>query len=119
MFKSTKQNLKYTIYGYKGKQVRDNIHARDLVNCFWFFFLKPKVGEVYNIGGGRQNSCSIIEAINLINKITGKKLKYTLSKKNRTGDHIWYITNNSKFKKHFPKWKITYSLKDIIKEMNN
>ena len=118
LFKAIKNNMKYTIFGYKGKQVRDNIHAKDLAKGFWYFYLKPFPGEVYNLGGGRQNSCSIIEAINLIQKITNKKLSYSISKQNRVGDHIWYITDNSKFKKHYPLWKINYSLKKIIQEMN-
>ncbi len=119
LFKATKYNKKYKIFGYKGKQVRDNIHAIDLVNCFWNFYLKPRYGEVYNIGGGRQNSCSMIEAIELIEKKTKKKLNFKYQNQNRTGDHIWYITNNKKFKKHFPKWKIKYSLENIIEKMNS
>ena len=118
LFKATKENIKYKIFGYKGKQVRDNIHAKDLVNCFWNFYLKPKYGEVYNIGGGRKNSCSILEAIDLIEKQTEKKLRCSYVKKNRTGDHIWYITDSRKFKKHYPNWKIQYSLKKIIREMD-
>ena len=119
LFKATKNNMKYTIFGYNGKQVRDNIHASDLVNCFWNFYLNPRYGEVYNIGGGRRNSCSMIEAIELIEKKTKKKLNFKYQKQNRTGDHIWYITNNRKFKKHFPKWKIKYSLENIIEKMNS
>ena len=118
LFKATKNNIKYKIYGYKGKQVRDNIHAKDLVSCFWNYYLKPKKGEVYNIGGGRENSCSILEAIDLIEKKVQKKLNFSFVKKNRTGDHQWYITSNKKFKKHYPKWKIKYSLKKIIEEMD-
>jgi len=118
LFKAVKNGKKYNIYGYKGKQVRDNIHASDLVNCFWQFYLKPRKGEVYNIGGGRSNSCSIIEAVELIQKITKKKLKFKLLRKNRKGDHLWYISNNKKFQKHYPNWKIKYSLEKIIKKMN-
>lgn len=118
LFKATKDGIKYKIYGYKGKQVRDNIHAKDLVSCFWNYYLNPKKGEVYNIGGGRENSCSILEAIELIEKKVRKKLNFSFDKKSRTGDHKWYITNNKKFKKHYPKWKIKYSLKRIIEEMD-
>ena len=118
LFKTIENGKEYNIYGYKGKQVRDNIHAYDLASCFWQFYLKPRKGEVYNIGGGRKNTCSIIEAIELIQKITKKKLKFKISRKNRTGDHLWYISNNKKFKKHYPKWKIKYSLEKIIKKMN-
>jgi len=109
--------IPYTIFGYKGKQVRDNIHAYDLVNCFWNFFKNPKKGEVYNIGGGRKNSCSIIEAIRIIEKITKIQMLIMYSKKNRIGDHIWYISSNSKFKKDYKAWNIKYSLKKIIKDI--
>jgi CDP-paratose 2-epimerase len=117
LVKSVIQNKKYTIFGYKGKQVRDNIHSYDLINCFWEFIKKPTPGEVFNIGGGRSNSCSIIEAIKLIEKKTGKKLNYSLSGQNRTGDHIWYITDNSKFQKKYNRWKIKYSLDSIIDQI--
>lgn len=108
----------YTIFGYKGKQVRDNIHSWDLVNMFWNFHQNPKQGEVYNVGGGRENSTSILEAINKTNGILGTKWdKYTISEENRVGDHMWYITNYDKFKKDYPKWGITISLDDTIKEI--
>jgi len=107
----------YTIFGYKGKQVRDNIHAYDLVNMFWHFHKKPKQGEVYNAGGGRESNISMIEAISKIEKITGKKAKVAYSKENRVGDHMWYISNLSKFKKQYPKWKITYTIDRILEEM--
>ena len=108
---------KYNIFGYKGKQVRDNIHSYDLINAFWHFHLKPKKGEVYNIGGSLKNSCSIIEAIKLIEKITNQKMIYSFKQKNRIGDHICYITDISKLKKDYPKWKINYSLKQIIEQI--
>lgn len=108
---------KYKIYGYKGKQVRDNIHSKDLVSAFWEFYNKPRKGEIYNLGGGRNNSCSILEAIKYVEYLSGKKMKYFLSKKNRKGDHIWYITNNHKFKRHFPTWKIKINLNKIFKEI--
>lgn len=107
----------YKVYGYKGKQVRDNIHSSDLVNMIWEFIKKPSRGEVYNVGGGIKNSCSILEAINLIENITKKKMKYKIIKQNRIGDHIWYITNLKKFKKSYPNWKLKYSLKKIISEI--
>lgn len=119
LFKSINENIPYTIFGFKGKQVRDNIHAYDLASCFWRFYQKPRKGEVYNLGGSRKNSCSILEAIKLIEKITKKKSRYKLSKDNRTGDHIWYISDNSKFVKHYPGWKITKSLSKIILEMKD
>jgi CDP-paratose 2-epimerase len=111
-------NKPYTIFGYKGKQVRDNIHSFDLVNMFWEFHQNPKKGEVYNVGGGRNNSTSILEAIDTINEIAGTNWKnYTISEENRIGDHIWYITDLSKFKKDYPNWDITISLRETIKEM--
>ncbi len=108
---------KYNLIGYKGKQVRDNIHSYDLVNCFWEFFKKPKFGEIYNTGGGRFSNCSILEAISIIEKITGIKIKKKIIKTNRVGDHIWYISSMSKFKKHYPRWKQHYSTQKIIKEL--
>ena len=107
----------YKVYGFKGKQVRDNIHSSDIVNMIWEFIKKPSKGEVYNVGGGKQNSCSILEAINLIEKITKKKMNYKILKQNRIGDHTWYITDLRKFKKKYHKWKIQYSLKKIISEL--
>ncbi len=111
------RQIKYNIFGYKGKQVRDNIHSYDLVNAFWHFHLKPKKGEVYNIGGSSKNSCSILEAIKLIEIMTKKKMIYSFKQKNRIGDHICYISDISKLKKHYPEWKIKYSLKEIIKQI--
>jgi len=108
---------KYKIIGYKGKQVRDNIHSSDLINCFWEYCKNPKKGEVYNIGGGRQNSCSIIEILNMIEKKLKLKIKTKIIKKNRVGDHQWWITDFSKFKKDYPNWKIKKNLETIIDEM--
>lgn len=111
-------DMPYTIFGYKGKQVRDNIHSFDLVNMFWHYHQNPKCGEAYNAGGGRNNSCSILEAIDLINKKLSKNWdKYTISDKNRIGDHIWYISNLSKFKTHYPEWDITNTLDNTLDEM--
>jgi CDP-paratose 2-epimerase len=108
----------YTIFGYKGKQVRDNIHSFDLVNMFWNFHQNPKQGEVYNCGGGRENSTSILEAIDTINKISGTNWSnYTLSDDNRIGDHIWYISDLTKFKTHYPDWDITIGIEETIKQM--
>ena len=111
-------NKSYTIYGYKGKQVRDNIHSWDLVNMFWHFHLNPKKGVVYNAGGGRENSTSILEAIDSINRIVEKNWSdFTISEKNRIGDHIWYISNLSKFKNDYPDWNITISLDETLRQM--
>tara|TARA_B100000941_G_C28503156_1_gene555576 strand:- start:818 stop:1861 length:1044 start_codon:yes stop_codon:yes gene_type:complete len=107
----------YNIIGYSGKQVRDNIHSFDLINCFWHFFKKPRIGQVYNVGGGRKSNCSIIEALDQVEKSTGKKIKKKFIKENRVGDHIWYISNMKKFKSHYPKWKQEYSGKRIIEEL--
>lgn len=108
----------YTIFGYKGKQVRDNIHSSDLVNMFWHFHMNPKKGEVYNAGGGRENSTSIIEAISTINRIAGTEwTNWTLSDENRIGDHIWYISDLSKFRKDYPEWKIEINLEETIRQM--
>ena len=93
--------MKYKIFGYKGKQVRDNIHSNDLVSCFWHFFKKPKCGEIYNTGGGRYSNCSILEALNLVEEISGVEIKKIYTKQNRVGDHIWYISSMKKFKKHY------------------
>ena len=117
LVKKSIREKSYQIIGYKGKQVRDNIHAKDLVNCFWNYYLNPKKGEVYNIGGGRFSNCSILEALNEIENLTNIKVKKQYSKSPRVGDHIWYITNNNKFKKDYPKWKQKYNTKKIIDEL--
>ena len=111
------KNKKYSIIGYKGKQVRDNLHSSDLVNCFWEYYKKPRKGEVYNIGGGRFSNCSIIEALELIEKLRKIEIKKEFLKTPRVGDHIWYISNLNKFKKHFPKWTQKYNTKKIIEEL--
>lgn len=108
---------KYSIFGYKGKQVRDNIHSHDLVNMFWSYHLKPRQGEVYNAGGGRNSNISMLEAIEKIEKILGKKANYEYVEKNRSGDHIWYISDVSKFKKHYPEWNYEYNIDDILEDM--
>ena len=103
--------------GYKGKQVRDNLHSYDLVNCFWEFYKKPKYGEIYNIGGGRFSNCSILEALEILEKLKKINIKKKMIKKNRVGDHIWYISDTKKFKKDFPNWKQKYNTKKIIEEL--
>ena len=118
LVKSIIQNKKYSIFGYKGKQVRDNIHSFDVSSAFNEFIKKPRVGaNVYNLGGGRKNSCSILEAIKIIEKISNKKSNYNILKKNRIGDHIWWISDNSKLQKDFPKWKISISLESSLEQM--
>ncbi len=117
LVKSSLQNKEYSLIGYKGKQVRDNIHSEDLVSCFWEFYKKPRRGEVYNAGGGRFSNCSIIEALDLVEQISSIKIKKKIFKQNRVGDHIWYVSNMKKFKNHYPKWKQKYSTKKIINEL--
>jgi CDP-paratose 2-epimerase len=107
----------YTIFGYKGKQVRDNIHSYDLVNMFWNYYQAPRFGEVYNAGGSRYSNCSMLEAITLCEEITGNKLSYSYSNTNRIGDHIWYISDVSKFQSHYPEWEFTYGIKETLMEM--
>ncbi|MBW1924255.1 MAG: NAD-dependent epimerase/dehydratase family protein [Deltaproteobacteria bacterium] len=105
----------YTVYGYKGKQVRDNIHSRDLVNMFWHFYQNPRQGEVYNVGGGRHANCSVLEAISLCEEITGKKLNWTYKENHRQADHIWWISDVGKFRTHFPDWDYSFDLRDTLK----
>ncbi|NEQ46328.1 MAG: NAD-dependent epimerase/dehydratase family protein [Leptolyngbya sp. SIOISBB] len=107
----------YTIFGYKGKQVRDNIHSYDLVNAFYHFYQNPRCGEVYNLGGSRHSNCSMLEAIALCEEFTGNQFNYQYSGDNRIGDHIWYISDVSKFQKHYPQWQYKYALKDIFAEV--
>jgi len=109
----------YTIFGYKGKQVRDNIHSYDFVNALYHFYLDPREGEVYNIGGGRSSNCSVLEAIKLCEEITEKRLKWTYVEENRIGDHIWYISGLEKMRSHFPDWKQKYNLENLLEEMYN
>jgi len=118
LIKSIINEKKYSVFGYKGKQVRDNIHSIDVVNAIDEFVKKPlRGGKVYNLGGGRENSCSILEAIEMIERISGKKSKYKILKKNRIGDHIWWISDNSQFKKDYPNWKIRIRLKKSVEKM--
>lgn len=108
---------RYTVYGYKGKQVRDNIHALDVARFAHAFIEKPRSGEVYNLGGGRDNSCSILEAFSLAEQVSGKKMQYEYVDQNREGDHICYISNLAKMKAHYPEWGLTKSLADIFEEI--
>jgi CDP-paratose 2-epimerase len=107
----------YTVYGYKAKQVRDNIHSSDLINAFWCFFQNPRSGEVYNIGGGRFSNCSMLEAINISQDITGNKLNWNYSDEHRTGDHIWWISDTRKFQNHYPEWEQKYNIEMTINEI--
>jgi CDP-paratose 2-epimerase len=118
LVKCAATNRLYNIFGYKGKQVRSNIHSYDLLNAFWEFYLNPKHGEVYNIDGGRDLSCSILEAIDIATKVTGNKFKFKYVDENRIGDHRWFIADISKFKKDYPNWKLKYNtIESIIQEI--
>jgi CDP-paratose 2-epimerase len=107
----------YTIFGYKGKQVRDNIHSHDLIAAFDQFYRNPRSGEIYNMGGSRYANCSMLEAIGLCEEIAGKKSKYTYTEDNRSGDHIWYISDVSKFQRHYPNWTYKYNLRSTLEEI--
>ena len=107
----------YTIFGYKGKQVRDNIHSFDLVQAFWHFYQQPRRGEVYNIGGSRYSNCSMLEAIDLVRELSGCQLNYKISSQARAGDHIWWISDVRKFKLHYPQWQYTYDIRTVIQEI--
>ena len=113
----TVSNRPYRVFGYKGKQVRDNIHSFDLVEAFAEFIRAPRAGEVYNIGGSRHCNCSMLEAIDLCEQITGRRLKWSYEEKNRIGDHIWWISDTRKFREHYPRWKFRYGLQDMLHEI--
>jgi CDP-paratose 2-epimerase len=106
----------YRVFGYQGKQVRDNIHSYDLIQAFDAFVQAPRSGEVYNMGGGRFSNCSMLEAIELCEAISSTSLQWTYAEQNRAGDHIWWIGNLAKFKSHYPQWQQTYSVQDILQE---
>jgi CDP-paratose 2-epimerase len=107
----------YTVFGYKGKQVRDNIHSYDLITAFDHFFRAPRVAEVYNMGGSRFSHCSMLEAIALCEEIAGKKLQWQYAETNRIGDHIWWVSDVRKFQRHYPGWSFRYGLQEILLEI--
>jgi len=107
----------YSIFGYKKKQVRDNIHSADLIRAFDAFFKNPRQGEVYNIGGGRFSNCSMLEAISICEEISGKTLNAKYVDENRRGDHIWWISDISRFQEHYPDWKLQYNVPQILREI--
>jgi CDP-paratose 2-epimerase len=108
----------YRIFGYKGKQVRDNIHSFDLVEAFVEFIRAPRAGEVYNIGGSRHSNCSMLEAIEMCEEISGKKLSWSYEEANRVGDHIWWVSDVRKFQQHYPQWKFRYGMREIMDEIH-
>ncbi len=111
------EEREYTVFGYKGKQVRDNIHSFDVANFIFEFISDPRIAEVYNIGGGKDNTCSLLEAFQMISAISGKKMKYRYSGENRVGDHICYYSDLRKMKSHYPNWGITKDLKTTFLEI--
>jgi CDP-paratose 2-epimerase len=117
LMKCTALNQPYVVFGYKGKQVRDNIHSQDLIRAFYEFLKTPCSGEVYNIGGGRASNCSMLEAIKLCEEITRQKLIWTYSEASRKGDHIWWISDNSKFMGHYPGWSLQYDIPRLLREI--
>ncbi len=117
LVKKSIREKSYQIIGYKGKQVRDNIHSYDLINCIWHYFKKPKKGEVYNIGGGLKSNCSVLEALNYVEKKASIKIKKKFVTKPRTGDHLWYISDTSKFMNDYKNWSLKYDSKDILDKL--
>ncbi|HEX4164769.1 MAG TPA: NAD-dependent epimerase/dehydratase family protein [Bryobacteraceae bacterium] len=113
------QDREYKVFGYKGKQVRDNIHSEDVANFIVAFCDKPRVAEVYNIGGGKDNSCSILEAFQIVEEFTGKPQKYSYIEQNRIGDHICYYSDLRKMKSHYPGWTITRPLREVFREITD
>jgi CDP-paratose 2-epimerase len=117
LMKCTVDGSPYRVFGYKGKQVRDNIHSYDLVEAFWQFYRAPRIGEVYNLGGSRHSHCSMLEAIALCEEISGCKLNWSYVEDNRIGDHIWWISDVRKFQSHYPGWHYRYDLRGILNEI--
>jgi len=108
----------YQVFGYKGKQVRDNIHSNDLIQAFLEFFKAPRSGAVYNIGGGRYSNCSMLEAIHLCEEYSGRKVNWTYSEVNRIGDHVWWISDVKRFREDYPNWSLKYDIPAILKEIH-
>ncbi len=118
LMKCTMTGQPYTVFGYKGKQVRDNIHSYDLVSAFFHFFQNPRVAEVYNIGGARFSNCSMLEAISDCENIAGKKLNWSYAETNRIGDHIWWISDVGRFQSHYPAWKLENDMQAILTQIH-
>ncbi len=117
LMKCTATGTPYTVFGYNGKQVRDNIHSQDLIEAFDHVFRAPRSAEVYNIGGARFSNCSMREGIELCQRITGRELDHSYAEDNRTGDHIWYVSDVAKFQSHYPDWSLTKNVEDILTEI--
>ena len=119
LMKCVAAGLSYRVFGYKGKQVRDNIHSHDLVSAFWEFFKAPRIAQVYNMGGSRHSCCSMLEAIDACQRISGRRLDWTYVDENRSGDHIWWVSDVRKFKAHYPEWDYEYDLNSILEEIRD
>lgn len=117
LVKCNLEGREYKVFGYKGKQVRDNIHSEDVARFMWEFLKAPRVAEVYNLGGGKANSCSILEAFQIAERFSGKQQVYSYVEENRIGDHICYYSDLTKMREHYPKWDITISLEDTIQQI--
>ncbi|MCA9156781.1 MAG: NAD-dependent epimerase/dehydratase family protein [Planctomycetales bacterium] len=117
LMKCTMTGMPYSVFGYRGKQVRDNIHSYDLIQAFDQFFKAPRSAEVYNIGGSRYSHCSILEAIQICQQIAGRELSYEYRDENRMGDHMWYVSDVSRFQSHYPEWRLTYHVSDILQDI--
>lgn len=117
LVKANVRGLRYRIYGYKGKQVRDNIHSADVASFIERYIESPRPGEVYNIGGGRENSCSILEAFAMVEKLTGRAMEHEYVEANREGDHICYISNLGKARLHYPRWRLEHGLEEILAQL--
>lgn len=117
LMKCTMTGTPYTVFGYKGKQVRDNIHSLDLLAAFDAFARAPRSGEVYNVGGGRFSNCSMLEAIELCQEIAGRELQWSYADENRVGDHIWWISDMSRFQRHYPDWRPRYDVRAILADI--
>jgi CDP-paratose 2-epimerase len=118
LMRCTMTGESYTVYGYGGKQVRDNIHSADLVAAFEAFHRAPRAGAVYNIGGGRESNCSMLEAIDLCQEIAGRELAWSLAEENRVGDHRWWISDLQPFQRDYPHWRLTRDVTDILREIH-
>ena len=119
LMRCTVTGTPYTIFGYEGKQVRDNIHSADLVAAFDHFFRAPRVGEVYNVGGGRHSNCSMREAIAMYERIAGRELRWSYDERARAGDHIWWVSDNGRFQRHYPSWTLTHDVPSILQEIHD
>lgn len=117
LVKCAVNRIPYQVFGYRAKQVRDNIHSHDLVNAFWCFYKNPRGGEVYNMGGSRHSNCSMLEAIALCEELGGRRMEWYYNPQNRTGDHIWWISDVSKFRSHYPDWEYRFTLRDTMKQL--